>query len=181
MGSFVTRGTLLGAGGSGGCQHVCAGAADQGTMLSAGTRMCGCATSAPTRGSRAPTCPSTSMRRDPSASWCGPTPSSCPRSYPLAPSSFPPSSAQGHPNLHPGTVMTQGSSGTPAHSLPQSPRAHPSPSSGDKLGPWCQLGGCRDTWCCPASVTPLPCFFPAGHVSHQRRQRSVRHRLRARV
>lgn len=39
--------------------------------LPAGTRMSGCGTSAPTRGSRAPTCPSTSRRSGPSGSWCG--------------------------------------------------------------------------------------------------------------
>lgn len=40
--------------------------------LPAGTRMSGCGTSAPTRGSRAPTCPLMLRRSDPSGSWCGP-------------------------------------------------------------------------------------------------------------
>lgn len=82
-----------------------AGCAHRGAVPFAGIRMCGFATSAPTPGSRAPTCPLTLTRRDPSASWCGPVPSFHAHIYPPAPSFFPPGFTQWLPWLHLGTEV----------------------------------------------------------------------------
>lgn len=124
------------------------------------------------------------MRRGPSASWYSPAPSSLPRLIPCSLRAL----RVLLPSQHQGTetpwVIQRGVGGHQPGAHAGHPEATPAPLMGtnwvtDASG----VGGRRwgHSWRCPVCVTLLPCCFPAGHVPHQRGQRSFCHRLRARV